>query len=312
LQQHYGLSITPVNQHCSNLQHQKPGTGNNQREQSETASETENNPKSEMNNRPELEVLWTKNNDAPSYLEFLIKLREIAINELMTATTNSELLSVMNSQYKRICNIQSELMRHTIDGEVLPELMNLFFEGKEDTHAGIVHEEDVNITHDAGEKASDGRLLIPFVVLNRIIYQCFDEKSQKIKNPVFYKLLKKYDRLFGKEDQKTAESKFFDLLEKNRGYHNSRQQDLLYARYMSYCLMEEIPEAYEDYYLIGKYIFSAFYTELWMLFDVVNGSDQTDALQEADILSAFERAFRHSPSLKKNILAIIRQDFLRV
>jgi hypothetical protein len=76
--------------------------------------------------------------------------------------------------------------------------------------------------------------------------------------------------------------------------------------------MEEIPEAYEDYYLIGKYIFSAFYTELWMLFDVVNGSDQTDALQEADILSAFERAFRHSPSLKKNILAIIRQDFLRV
>ena len=109
---------------------------------------------------------------------------------------------------------------------------------------------------------------------------------------------------------------------------------------MSYCLMEEIPEAYEDYYLVGKYLFSIFYTEIWILFDVVSRIDEStrqllikgtyspadDASEdsipengldnekgyylEADILSAFERAFRHSPAIKRNILTIIREDFL--
>ena len=298
-----------------------------------------------------LEVLWKKKNDAPSYLIFLDELRKKAIDELMDTVGIEDILFTIKDQYERICLIQNELLSNTIDGEVDHELLKLFSHDvgyadtediidkadieykantvdiicKADSTENAENIEDKENTDNADIKENILQLPIPITVLNRVIYECFDLNSQKKKNPVFYRLLRGYDRLFGNDSPDTAEQNFFKFYKKMVSGEGTLEIDTsVYKRYMSYCLMEEIPDAYEDYYLVGKYLFSIFYTELWMLFDVVSRFDEqtkrvfineayinksTDYL-EADILSAFERAFRHSPTIKKNILAIIREDYL--
>lgn len=298
---------------------------------------TDNDEKSDITDN--LDVLWKKKNDAPSYLIFLDELRKKAIEELMDTIRIEDLLFTMKDQYERICLIQNELMRNTIDGEVDPELLNLFTCDIDKAYIkDKVDTEDIIYKADSTENAEDTenadnthikenflQLPIPITVLNRVIYECFDPNSQKKKNLVLYQLLRGYDRLFGKDSPNTAEQNFFKFYKKMLSEEGALKVDTsVYKRYMSYCLMEEIPEAYEDYYLVGKYLFSIFYTELWMLFDVVSRFDEptkrllmneasdhknTDYL-EADILSAFERAFRHSPTIKKNILSIIREDLI--
>ena len=240
------------------------------------------------------EIMWSRKNDSDEFLRFLLDYRKVLSEDIWNST---DIFSMMKKHVYATLEIQDHLMKDfKVGGDAWVDTRAVFDKHQEKT-LGFV---------------------IPLSILNEVIYNCFDDKDQKKRNPIFQKLRETYDSLLGHDREDVAERKIISYLLSKEYSNNALKK---YFTYYEYCCYETVLETHEDYYLVGKVLFSVFYTELLMVFDYVsnmarNEGELAKELKrqnysfESQVLSSVERAFRHSDKMKSVILEKIRANFL--
>ncbi len=143
------------------------------------------------------------------------------------------------------------------------------------------------------------------MILNQINYGNLKRRERK-----FYNLIQSYKKRFGGFYIDEADRFFDEKIRKmmEEGYEKK------YRSYFSYCLQQLYLRAYETYHTLKEFLFSVLYTQLLMVFDLVDYLDRGEVLPDIDrqseILMLSERGIRHNAQLSKNLLSIIREDFL--
>lgn len=240
-----------------------------------------------------LPYLWEVDNDDPDFLKFLEQSRDILMDFIWTGDVSS------------VDDITAKM--HAIYRYVFP-MHKLLMEDKQAEAAELLKE--------TPDKYADSDkalpvFFFPVTMLNDLIFNEIYYPGMIVKNPVLFKLIRSYRRLFGKIWERDAEDHFkkalLDMVSVRP--HLIRK----YRAYLSYSLFITFKEAYEDYYLIGPMLLSFIYTSFLMLFDMVSFHSNNRKLTEEDeifILSSVEKALRHSVDVSDSFLKKIRKEFL--
>ena len=236
----------------------------------------------------EFETLWVRKNTDPSFLEYLISFRDKISEEIWR---EEDLFSIMKRHflYAKLCQKNLVSNKNIYDLDCLDNL-------------------------DIDEKA-DSDFIIPIKVINDIIFNLFSWDEVKKKNPVFYRLLKTYEKVYGNDSEKAFQNKLeahILSLKRNDKLLNK------YRAYYQYCINLDMMDCFDSYYLLGAVLFPILYVDLLMIFDMVSENDgfnskllkQKENSFEPMILASVERAFRHSDKRKKEILNKIRANLL--
>ncbi len=148
-------------------------------------------------------------------------------------------------------------------------------------------------------------------MLDRCIIECIDHGYTRLREPKLYPLIRKYMEFFSKLEVEEAD-RFFDrqvraICEENHTF------DMKYRSYFSLNLQSLYLQAYSSYHILREFLFAVLYTELVMLFDVVEylwKGALPDRARQEELIVVFERGVRHNPQLTESLLAVIREDFL--
>ena len=228
-----------------------------------------------------MEILWTMENEDPTFLSFLFQSREKLLEGIWNE--NRELPEVFQSAYIYGSRVQNLILKNRIEEA-----------------AKIEFSKEIAIKY----------AFFPMEFLNDMIYQDLSDPFLIFRNPDFFKLLEHYKKKFGAVLTQDADAFFQQKVEMmETKYPNLPQK---YRAYFSYCIQETYCQAYEDYYLLGPLMKAILYTQFLMLFDVSEFlcNKTLDKKQQAYILAAAEHGLRHSLSLNDKILSRIRTDFL--
>jgi len=236
----------------------------------------------------EYESLWYRKNTDPLFVEYLLSFREKLCEDVWS---DEDLFSIMRKHflYAKVC--QKRLVSNK-NAYYLEDLANIKI-----------------------EETDSLDWVIPIGILNDIIYNSHSWKDQRKRNPVFYKLLMTYQKVYGRDSEAAFQKKLSAYIISIK--HNDKLLKK-YRAYYQYCLNEEILDCFEDYYLLGKVIFPILYVYLLMIFDMVSENEafcskllnQKEKSVESTVMSSVERAFRHSDKRKKEILNKIRANLL--
>ena len=132
-----------------------------------------------------------------------------------------------------------------------------------------------------------------------------------LRNKRLYRLIKKYEKLFGDLYEGAAEQW---LNEKIKALYKADPSfEKRHRNYFYYAVVQLYPLAYESYFWQRQTLLSIFYTELLMIFDVTE-YESTGKVPDINTqildLCCFERGTRHNPSMTDNIYNVIRKDFI--
>ena len=143
------------------------------------------------------------------------------------------------------------------------------------------------------------------MIINQIDYGNLKYRERK-----FWKLVESYRKRFSNLYVNEAD-RFFD--EKVRAMMDAGYWEK-YRSYFSYCIQELYTKAYESYHILRQFLFAVLYVQLLMMFDLVDYLDRKEQIadigRQSEILMLCEQGIRHNPQLTKNLLAIIREEFL--
>ena len=146
--------------------------------------------------------------------------------------------------------------------------------------------------------------------IDRMILEHINYGNLKMRERSFFKLILGYRRIFSDFTVKEADDFFNDNVRKmmNEGYGEK------YRSYFSYCTQELFIKAYESYHILRQFLFSVLYVQLLMVFDLVDYIKSKNNIasldRQSEILMLCEQGIRHNPSLTKNLMAVIREEFL--
>lgn len=147
--------------------------------------------------------------------------------------------------------------------------------------------------------------------IDHMVLDCINYGALSVREPEFYHLIKGYLNLFGKQYLENVDN-FFD--EKVR--EMLKECPTAYLRYQSYfswCMNELFFLAYENYNILRQFLYCVLYTQLYMIFDLVDylekGKDRSDE-RLAEVLCICEQGVQHNPTLKYNLMEVIRREFL--
>jgi len=147
--------------------------------------------------------------------------------------------------------------------------------------------------------------------IDRMIIDHIDYGVLCIRDPKFYHLIKSYNLHFRKQSIRGLDDRYSkavkEMLRNCPGYEEK------YRSYFSYNIQQLYLKALESYLVLREFLFAVLYTQLLITFDLVEYLDTkapASLERQAEILMLCEQGIRHNPSLTKNLLEIIRQDFL--
>ena len=127
-----------------------------------------------------------------------------------------------------------------------------------------------------------------------------------------YKLIKLYTQRYSKMYLKEADEYFDKNIRKLMEDHP--EYEMKYRSYFSYNIQQLIMVAYDNYHILRQYLLAVLYTELYMIFDLLDyeahGCTVPDIDRQAYVMSICEHSIRHNPALTDNLLTVIRQEFL--
>lgn len=238
-----------------------------------------------------IEPTWGQENDDPAFLAFLKRDREDILDFIWEE--GSDLAERMQALYAYIYREHDLIVRNRIreaEREVLsadPSTFGIYDLNREPTYAFFSVQ------------------TIDRMILNHINYGAL-----WLREPKFYKLIKRYRKMFADFYVDEADVYFDKKVREmmDAGYA------LKYRSYFSYCIQELYIKAYETYFVLRQFLFAALYVELLMMFDLVdyemNGGRIASPDRQAEILMLCEQGIRHNPSLTKNLLEVIREEFL--
>ncbi len=146
--------------------------------------------------------------------------------------------------------------------------------------------------------------------IDRMILDHINYGALWLREPKFYKLIRHYKKMFADMYLDEADRELDRAVRKMMaaGYADK------YRAYFSYCMQELYIKAYETYFVLRQFLFAVLYTELLMMFDLVDyrmrGDEIADEERQAEIMMLCEQGIRHNPSLTKNLYKVIREEFL--
>ena len=254
-----------------------------------------------------VEILWKMENDEPEYLKNLLYEREKLLDyfwgkdEIHKAKTTPgdntipDMPSSWQDMYAHIYAVHDEIMADNIAG--MPEMP-------------LSADRSVQGKYALYRKPTYA--FFPIKTIDRMILEVIDYGSMYIRQHEMYKLIKLYTKCYSKMLVHDADQ-YFDhnikkLIEKHPEYGAK------FHSYFSYNIQQLLPVAYENYHILRQYLFAVLYTELYMIFDLLDyeahGCIPTDIDRQALVMALCEHSIRHNPALTENLLRVIRQEFL--
>ena len=239
----------------------------------------------------DVESLWVLDNNEPEFYEFLKRDRERILDYLWE--DGRELSVCWQSLYAYVYKRHDLVVKELFDeaDEVFisddPDEMGMYYLNKEPSYA-----------------------FYPIKIIDRMILNQIDYGNLKRREKEFYRLIESYKNRFSDFYVDEADSFFDENIRKmmSEGY------EIKYRSYFSYCIQQLYLRAYETYYMLREFLFSVLYTELLMVFDLVDYLDRgrvlADKKRQSEILMLCEQGIRHNNQLSLNLLQIIRDEFL--
>ncbi len=147
--------------------------------------------------------------------------------------------------------------------------------------------------------------------IDHMVLDCINYGALSVREPKFYHLIKGYLDIFGKQYLDSVDD-YFDK-ELRKMLRECPDAYLRYQSYFSWCMNELFFLAYENYNIIRQFLYCVLYTQLYMIFDLVDymekGKDRSPE-RLAEVLYICEQGIQHNPSLKHNLMEVIRREFL--
>lgn len=146
--------------------------------------------------------------------------------------------------------------------------------------------------------------------IDRMIFNHIDYGTLWLREPKFFRLIRRYIKRFSSMYVDEADD-FFDKKVRRMMQDGYEEK---YISYFSYCIQQLYIKAFETYFTLRQLLFSILYVQLLMMFDLVdyldNGEKPVSIDRQSEVLMLCEQGIRHNPSLTKNLLEIIREEFL--
>ncbi len=238
-----------------------------------------------------IEPTWGQDNDDPDFLAFLKEDREQILDFVWEEGTDlSERWAALYAYVYREHDAILANRLHEAKGMVLsadPDSFDIYGLNREPTFA-----------------------FFSVQTIDRMILEHINYGALWLREPKFYKLIRYYRRMFADMYLDEADRELDRAVREMMaaGYADK------YRSYFSYCIQELYIKAYETYFVLRQFLFAVLYTELLMMFDLVdyrmNGGRIADLERQAEILMLCEQGIRHNPSLTKNLFKVIREEFL--
>ena len=246
-----------------------------------------------------IEVLWEMNNDEPEYLRLLLAERDKLMEFFWDVTKgdrkNRPFCHQWQDMFAHIYAVHSEIMTDNIPAMAdIPLTSDKSLQGKyallrEPTYA-----------------------FFPIKTIDRMILEVIDYGSMFIRQHEMYRLIKLYTKRYSKMLLREADKYFDDHIKKLVIIHPEYM--IKYESYFSYNIQQLLPVAYENYHILRQFLFAILYTELYMIFDLLDYEDHGEMPpaihRQAYVMALCEHAIRHNPALTENLLRVIRQEFL--
>lgn len=239
----------------------------------------------------DIESIWEMDNDEPAFYAYLKKDREAILDYVWA--DGRELADAWQTLYAYIYRQHDLIVRDRMDEakEILisddPDEMGMYYLNRRPTYA-----------------------FFSMQTIDRMIINQIDYGNLKYRERKFWKLVESYRKRFSNLYVNEAD-RFFD--EKVRAMMDAGYWEK-YRSYFSYCIQELYTKAYESYHILRQYLFAVLYVQLLMMFDLVDYLDRKEQIadigRQSEILMLCEQGIRHNPQLTKNLLAIIREEFL--
>ncbi len=267
-----------------------------------------------------IEVLWEMSNDEPDYLRLLLAESEKLLDYFWNGA------EAASESCVHVATRFSEL-RWTHDHEQ-PDLSMAAAWQDMYAHVYAVHTAIISQRFDdiaaiplTSDKSLQGKYALlregtfaffPIKTIDRMILEVIDYGSMFIRQHEMYRLIKLYTKRYSKMLVREADKYFDEHIKKLVRIHPEYM--VKYRSYFSYNIEQLLPVAYENYHILRQYLFAVLYTELYMIFDLLDyedhGETPPDIDRQAYVMALCEHAIRHNPSLTENLLRVIRQEFL--
>lgn len=262
---------------------------------------------------PSLEKFWDIKNEDASFRDFLFaereKLLDLIWGEKMVVSPDDFSSPNMEGKQASECKDLAELYQHF--------------------YAYIRNQHDVLMNNDreallaveyTTDKDKQGRNALyndptfafyKIRTIDRMLLNHIDYGYIQIREPKLYYFVKLYLKRFSSMTVDGADEYFDERIRSIMKKHPS--YEMRYRSYFSYLIQTLYPLAFESYFILRQLLFAILYTQLLMLFDLLEyektGREATQD-RSAEILMILERGVRHNPDLTDNLLNIIRQEFL--
>ncbi len=181
----------------------------------------------------------------------------------------------------------------------------------------LLESDGVDLTLDKTKQAEYALLNRPtysffkIETIDHMVLDCINYGALSVREPKFYHLIKGYLDLFGKQYLDDVDD-FFDAKMREM-LKECPDAYLRYQSYFSWCMNELFFLAYENYNIVRQFLYCVLYTQLYMIFDLVDYLEKgKDRLPErlAEVLCVCEQGVQHNPTLKHNLMEVVRKEFL--
>lgn len=238
-------------------------------------------PRSFVESDTPLTALWEQENDDEEFLGFLKNERD----ELLELIWSGESLPVIwENAYKSIYEQHEKLTRDKLSEakEIKPSILC---------------------------ESKKGYAFFAISTIDHMLLGHVDRGGLIFKVPAFYRLIRRYLKTFSKMTVAGADRYFnekaLEMME------NQSHLELKYRSYFAYALQQELMLSYESYSLIREFLFCILYTQLLILFDMMEyiKKKSISRTKETQILYLTEHNIRHNPYLRKQLYNVIREEF---
>lgn len=147
--------------------------------------------------------------------------------------------------------------------------------------------------------------------IDHMVLDCINYGALSVREPKFYHLIKGYLDIFGKQYLNQVDE-FFDR-EVRKMMAECPESYERYRSYFSWCMNDLYFRAFENYNVIRQFLYCVLYTQLYMIFDLVDYMEKGPNRSKerlAEVLYICEQGIQHNPSLKHNLMEVIRREFL--
>lgn len=238
----------------------------------------------------DFETLWHIENDDKSFLDFLDIKREELLDNFWS---DEDMGKAWQDGYAFVYNLHDLIIRDRLS------------EAKK-----ILYTTDKKSQGEYAIYKENSLAFFSLKTIDRMLLEHIDYGLLIIRMPRFYKLIRRYLKTFSKLTVTEADRFFNESVTKMcRDNPNLYEK---YRSYFSYNVLQLFLTGYENYFILKEYLLGVLYTQLLMLFDLMEYNDKgsISLKRQIEILNDCEHGIRHNPALTRNLYNVIREEFL--